>query len=77
MTGTLINVGTIITGTFIGMVVKARMPERITQTTMDGIGLFTIFVGLSMLLENACSSMEFLPNFYRLTKFLSKMRGKP
>ncbi|NLJ25333.1 MAG: DUF554 domain-containing protein [Firmicutes bacterium] len=52
MTGTLINVGTIITGTFIGMVVKARMPERITQTTMDGIGLFTIFVGLSMLLES-------------------------
>lgn len=52
MTGTLINVGTIIVGTLIGMAVKTRIPEHMSQTVMDGLGLFTIFVGFSMTLES-------------------------
>ncbi|NLK09000.1 MAG: DUF554 domain-containing protein [Firmicutes bacterium] len=52
MRGTLVNVGAIISGTLIGMFATTRMPDRIAETTMNGIGLFTIFVGFSMALES-------------------------
>ncbi|NMB26225.1 MAG: DUF554 domain-containing protein [Firmicutes bacterium] len=52
MTGTLINVSTIVVGTFIGMAVKTRIPDHMSQTVMGGLGIFTIFVGFSMALES-------------------------
>lgn len=38
VTGTLINAGTVLTGTVIGTLVGERMPERMRETVMDGLG---------------------------------------
>jgi uncharacterized membrane protein YqgA involved in biofilm formation len=46
VTGTLINAGTVLAGTAIGTLVGERMPERIRETVMDGLGLVTLLVGV-------------------------------
>jgi uncharacterized membrane protein YqgA involved in biofilm formation len=46
VTGTLINAGTVLAGTAIGTLVGERMPERIRETVMDGLGLVTLVVGI-------------------------------
>lgn len=45
VTGTLINAGTVLAGTAIGTLVGERMPERIRETVMNGLGLVTLLVG--------------------------------
>ncbi|NPV53012.1 MAG: DUF554 domain-containing protein [Firmicutes bacterium] len=52
MTGTLINFGTVIAGTVIGMTLKGRMPARIGTIVMQGVGLFTLFLGFNMAQES-------------------------
>lgn len=51
MTGTLINVGAVILGSLIGIFLNRRLPEKITAIAFQGIGLFTIFLGISMALK--------------------------
>jgi uncharacterized membrane protein YqgA involved in biofilm formation len=51
MTGTIINVVTVLLGGTLGAFLGARLPERIRQIVMQGIGLVTIIVGISMALE--------------------------
>ncbi|MFC2028742.1 DUF554 domain-containing protein [Chloroflexota bacterium] len=46
MTGTIINVITVLTGGSLGMVFGSRFPERIRHTVVSGLGLFTIGYGL-------------------------------
>lgn len=46
MTGTLINVATVLIGGILGLFFGARLPERIRQTVIAGLGLFTIGYGL-------------------------------
>jgi uncharacterized protein len=41
-------VGTVIIGSFIGLAIHARLPERITRIAFQGIGLFTVFLGFTM-----------------------------
>jgi uncharacterized protein len=48
--GTLINVGSILTGSMIGVAVGSRLPERIRHTVLNGLGLITMLVGLQMAL---------------------------
>ncbi len=48
MLGTLVNTGTVVTGALIGVLIHSRMPERITKTTFQGIGLFTLYIGFTM-----------------------------
>lgn len=48
MLGTLINVGAIILGSLIGLAIHAKLPERLTRIAFQGIGLFTVFLGLTM-----------------------------
>ena len=48
MLGTLINAGTIILGSMIGLILHQRLPEKITTIVFQGIGLFTLFLGFSM-----------------------------
>jgi len=50
MLGTVINVGSILTGSLIGAAVGSRLPERVRQTVLDGLGLITMLVGLQMAL---------------------------
>jgi len=51
LTGTVINVGAVIAGTAVGLTLRQRMPERISNTVVQSIGLFTLFIGVSMALE--------------------------
>lgn len=51
MTGTLINIATVIFGSLIGIAFGGRLPERVRATVMDGLGLATIAIGLEMTLD--------------------------
>jgi uncharacterized membrane protein YqgA involved in biofilm formation len=51
MTGTIINVVAILIGGGLGVVLGGRLPERLRQTVMSGLGLFTFAIGLQMFLK--------------------------
>jgi hypothetical protein len=55
MTGTILNIFTVLLGGSIGLFFGAKLPERIRQTVLAGLGLFTASIGLQMFLktENA------------------------
>ncbi|HEX8122296.1 MAG TPA: DUF554 domain-containing protein [Solirubrobacteraceae bacterium] len=46
MTGTLINVGTVLLGTLIGALAGGRLPERLHQRVLFGLGLVTLLLGV-------------------------------
>jgi len=48
MLGTLINTGSVIVGSTIGLILHRRLPAKITTIVFQGIGLFTLFLGLTM-----------------------------
>ncbi len=48
MTGTIINVATVLTGSVIGIVFSKKLPDKIIKLIFQSIGLFTIFLGLNM-----------------------------
>ncbi|WP_291855369.1 DUF554 domain-containing protein [Marinilabilia sp.] len=52
MTGTLVNVATIIAGSLLGILFKQRLPRRVVAVVFHGIGLFTMALGVSMFLES-------------------------
>jgi hypothetical protein len=51
VTGTLINAAAVLAGTAVGTLLGGRLPERIRETVMHGLGLFTLVLGLSQGLE--------------------------
>lgn len=51
MTGTIINVVAILLGTALGVLLGGRLPERIKQTVVTGLGLFTLALGIQMFLQ--------------------------
>jgi hypothetical protein len=51
MVGTLINVATVVAGSGAGLLVGSRLPERIRQTVLSGLGLMTLVIGMSMALQ--------------------------
>jgi uncharacterized membrane protein YqgA involved in biofilm formation len=51
LTGTILNALAVAVGATIGVMVGARMPSRLQQTLTDGLGLFTIAVGISLALQ--------------------------
>jgi uncharacterized protein len=46
MTGTFINVGTVLAGTLIGSLIGGRLPERVHQRVLVGLGLVTLILGV-------------------------------
>jgi uncharacterized membrane protein YqgA involved in biofilm formation len=56
MTGTIINVVTVIAGGTLGTMLGERLPSRIRHIVMQGVGLVTLVVGMSM----AITSKNFL-----------------
>ena len=52
MTGTLLNTGSIILGSFIGILFGSRIPERFRNTILSGLGLFTMAFGVSQFLKS-------------------------
>jgi uncharacterized membrane protein YqgA involved in biofilm formation len=51
MTGTLINIATVLIGGLLGMFFGSRLPERIRQTVVMGLGLFTAAIGVQMFMN--------------------------
>lgn len=51
MTGTLVNVGTVVAGSTIGLVLRKRLSRDGTTAAMQGVGLVTLFVGIQMAWE--------------------------
>lgn len=51
MIGTLVNVGAVIAGSTLGLLIHSRLPQKISSITFQGIGLFTLFIGLTMAMK--------------------------
>lgn len=51
LSGTLLNVAAVLVGVTIGLLVGARMPQRLQQTLTDGLGLFTLAIGFALALR--------------------------
>ena len=51
MIGTIINVVTILVGSGLGMLLGSRLPEKLKQTVVSGLGLFTFALGISMFIQ--------------------------
>jgi uncharacterized membrane protein YqgA involved in biofilm formation len=52
MTGTFINVATILIGGAIGLMFGSRIPDRFKNTVIAGMGLFTAAMGLQMFFKS-------------------------
>ena len=48
LTGTLLNVATVLLGTMIGLLLGSRMPERLHTSLTTALGLFTALFGINM-----------------------------
>ncbi len=51
MLGTLINAAAVVIGSIVGVLIHAKLPKKLTTTAFQAIGLFTIFLGISMALK--------------------------
>jgi len=48
LSGTLLNVATVLIGTLIGLLIGSRMTSKMQSSLLTGLGLFTLLIGLSM-----------------------------
>jgi uncharacterized membrane protein YqgA involved in biofilm formation len=48
LSGTLLNVATVLAGTLIGVLIGSRMPNRIQGSLTTGLGFFTVLIAISM-----------------------------
>ena len=46
--GTWVNVGTVLLGSFVGVLIRGRLPGRMQRIIVQGVGLVTLFIGFSM-----------------------------
>ncbi|HDQ99810.1 MAG TPA: DUF554 domain-containing protein [candidate division WOR-3 bacterium] len=53
MVGTLVNVAAVIAGSLVGLLAGARLPARLTGIAFQGIGLFSLAIGVSMAIRTA------------------------
>ncbi len=51
LTGTIVNVAAVIAGSSIGLIVGTRLPQKITKSVFNAMGLFTLFLGFYMALK--------------------------
>lgn len=51
MLGTLVNTGAVIAGSLVGLLIHAHLPDRLTRIAFQGIGLFTLFIGVHLASE--------------------------
>ena len=51
MTGTLLNGATVLIGGMLGLIFGARVPERLKDTVVTGMGLFVMAIGIQMFLK--------------------------
>lgn len=51
MLGTLVNTGAVIIGSLLGLLLKKGLSERVSDTLMKGLGLCTLYIGITGALE--------------------------
>jgi len=51
MTGTILNVATVLLGSFLGLFLGARLTDRLREMLTAVLGLFTLAIGVDMFLE--------------------------
>ena len=51
MIGTIVNVATVLAGSMIGILLKSRLPEKLTHTVFQALGLFTLALGFIMAIK--------------------------
>ncbi len=52
MIGTVVNVVTVIIGGTIGMLFHSKVPKRFIDIAFNGIGVFTLILGVSMAIQS-------------------------
>ena len=50
LVGTAANVGAIVLGSIVGLLLKRKLPRRITTILTQGLGLVTVLIGIKMML---------------------------
>src|SRR3954454_21823857 len=50
MTGTFINVGAVLAGTLIGVLIGPRLPKEVQERVLAGLGLVTLVIGVDLAL---------------------------
>jgi len=48
LSGTLLNVATVLAGSLVGVLIGSRMPPRMQESLTTGLGFFTVVIALSM-----------------------------
>lgn len=51
MIGTILNVTAVLVGGSLGLLAGAKLPERLHQTVINGLGLFTAAIGIQMFMK--------------------------
>jgi uncharacterized membrane protein YqgA involved in biofilm formation len=51
MTGTILNIATVLIGGALGLIFGARIPEQLKSTVISGMGLFVMAMGVQMFLN--------------------------
>ena len=51
MTGTIINIAAVLAGSILGLIFGARIPAKLKETVIAGMGLFTVAMGIQMFLK--------------------------
>jgi len=51
MLGTIVNAAAVIIGGLIGLLLKKNMPERVTSIYFQAVGLFTLAIGITMIIK--------------------------
>ena len=51
MTGTIINIVSVLIGSLLGITIGNRLPERVTQTVVHGLGLVVLVLGMDLALR--------------------------
>ena len=83
MIGTIINGAAILLGSMVGLIFGAQLPERIRNTVVSGIGLFTMVLGIKLffLTENSLLVLgslligALLGEWWRLEERLESLGG--
>ena len=45
-TGVIVNTGTVLAGSLLGLLFKKGIPEKVSRTVMIALGLFTLYIGM-------------------------------
>ncbi len=53
MTGTLLNIATVLIGSLLGVLLGGRLNDSVRETVLRGLGLITVAIGLQMALQTA------------------------